>query len=211
MRLVTLKNVLFAAGLSMLITASGASARPRGIPGIEGIPNFARVNETLFRGAEPAEPGIQALKALGVKTVIDLRSGKEVSKQEQDAARLGGIVYTNVPLRGLGRPTEEQVARILNLVDTLPSPVFIHCQHGCDRTGTIVACYRIAREQWTSAEALAEAKRFGMSVFERGMRHYIRAFGRNTRVRSAFMPSLFSQATSPGGAQAITTASFYPQ
>jgi protein tyrosine/serine phosphatase len=63
---------------------------------------------------------------------------------------------------------------VLGLIDTLPKPVFIHCIHGCDRTGTMIACYRIAHDQWSNKAALAEAKRYGLSSLERGMMKYIK-------------------------------------
>jgi protein tyrosine/serine phosphatase len=61
-------------------------------------------------------------------------------------------------------------------MDSLPKPVFIHCQHGCDRTGTIIACYRIKHEQWTRENAWQEAVRYGISRFERGMKSFVKDF-----------------------------------
>jgi protein tyrosine/serine phosphatase len=70
------------------------------------------------------------------------------------------------------------VSTLLTLIETLPAPVFIHCLHGCDRTGTIVACYRIKHHSWSSRTALEEARKYGLSKFERGMRNYILDFGK---------------------------------
>jgi protein tyrosine/serine phosphatase len=89
---------------------------------------------------------------------------------------LNGLVYTNIPMRGLGRPGDDQVIKVLALIETLPSPVFIHCQHGCDRTGTVIACYRIQHDGWLNELALREAETYGISHFERGMRSYILKF-----------------------------------
>jgi len=153
-------------------------AGERGVPGIAGVWNFAKVNEKLFRGAEPSEAGMKSLKQVGAKSIIDLRKPGEVWKGERTAALANGMVYTNVPLRGLGAPADQQVKIVLDLIDALPAPVFVHCEHGCDRTGTIIACYRIARDQWSAASALAEAERYGLSDFERGMKKYIKEFGK---------------------------------
>ena len=52
-------------------------------------------------------------------------------------------------------------------------PVFIHCHHGKDRTGTVVACYRISHDGWTAERAKYEAQRYGPGWVEIGMNHYI--------------------------------------
>jgi len=175
LRKLSLAAVLF------LLAFSHVSADPRGLPGIAGVWNFSKVNDKLFRGAAPTEAGMQSLKETGARSIIDLRKPSEVRQGERIAAQASGMVYTNVPLHGLGAPSDEQVRTVLSLIDTLPSPVFIHCVHGCDRTGTIIACYRIARDQWSAESALAEAKRYGLSDFERGMKKYIRHFGQTPK------------------------------
>ena len=166
--------------LVVLLLAAGnlASARDRGVPPSEGIGNFGKVNDGLYRGAQPDAVGIKNLARLGVKTIINLRITNELWKAEPVEANANGITYTNVPLKGLGRPSDAQVATLLTLMETLPAPVFIHCQFGCDRTGTIVACYRIKHHNWSGKSALEEAKKYGLSKYERGMREYILEFGR---------------------------------
>ncbi|HZV35464.1 MAG TPA: tyrosine-protein phosphatase [Verrucomicrobiae bacterium] len=176
MKLPWTKRLLLASGLVFGLAVCFAG--PRGLPPTEGITNFGRVNEFLFRGAQPDTAAIENLKRLGVKSIINLRVPKEASTNEEAHAHATGIVYTNVPLAGMGRPTDEQVAKILSLIDTLPKPVFVHCKHGCDRTGTVVACYRIAHDHWTTADALNEAGTYGMSGLERGMREYIVNFAK---------------------------------
>jgi protein tyrosine/serine phosphatase len=54
--------------------------------------------------------------------------------------------------------------------------VFVHCRRGKDRTGTVIACYRIQHDGWDNRHALEEAKEHGMSSFERAMRAYILSF-----------------------------------
>lgn len=143
------------------------------------LPNFARVDEHLYRGAQPTEDGLRKLKAMGIKTVINLRDDDERAARERDLVQALGMRYFNVPMKGLSRPTDEQIARVIALIDAPENwPVFIHCKRGADRTGTVIACYRIARQGWKAKEAIAEAKRFGMSFFVFAMRDYIRDYER---------------------------------
>jgi protein tyrosine/serine phosphatase len=64
------------------------------------------------------------------------------------------------------------------MIETLPGPVFIHCQHGCDRTGTVIACYRIKHDKWPTEKAFKEAMLHGFSWLERGMKRSVLAFGK---------------------------------
>ncbi|MBV9294436.1 MAG: dual specificity protein phosphatase family protein, partial [Acidobacteriaceae bacterium] len=67
--------------------------------------------------------------------------------------------------------------RVLSLLLQNDSqPVFVHCRRGKDRTGTVVACYRIQHDRWKNEDAFDEAKKYGMSFAERGMRAYILHF-----------------------------------
>jgi protein tyrosine/serine phosphatase len=169
----------FAIALVALVGVAGVNYRAfadRGVPAQEGVGNFAKVTEKLYRGAQPDADGVRSLSRLGVKTIVNLRMPGDVWAKEEQLARDLGIVYTNVPMAGLGRPADAQVRAVLGLVDSLPGPVFIHCQHGCDRTGTIVACYRIQHDGWSLEKSMDEAVHFGMSWLERGMRKYVADF-----------------------------------
>ena len=161
-----------------LAAGSPAGAWQRGLPPSEGIINFGKVNDSLYRGAQPDAVGIRNLKKLGVKTILNLRMTNEVWKSEEANAHANGLIYTNVPMNGVGRPTPEQVAKALALIETLPSPVFVHCKYGCDRAGTIIACYRIQHYHWSSEAALQEARHYGISMFAWGMKKYIVEFGK---------------------------------
>jgi tyrosine-protein phosphatase SIW14 len=168
-------------GLSLIIGTANNPAFGRGLPAQNSILNFGQVNEGLYRGAQPDEAAIQSLKRLGVKVIIDLRMADDTWKKEAIEAQANGIIYTNVPLRGASRPVEDQVAKALAIIQTAPGPVFVHCQHGCDRTGTVIACYRIQHDGWSGEAALAEARRYGMSKLERGMRAYVVDFSRKPK------------------------------
>ena len=164
--------------LCLLLIVPLSAVAERGLPPQEGIRNFGKISDTLYRGAQPDAIGIRNLARLGIRSIVNLRMTNEVWKAEAALARASGLTYTNVPLKGLGRPTQGQVATLLALMESLPSPVFVHCQHGCDRTGTIIACYRIRWSGWPNEAALEEARKYGLSKLENGMIKYIRDFGK---------------------------------
>jgi len=137
------------------------------------IPNFHRVDEHLFRGAQPAASEFQRLAQLGIKTVLDLREeGHSVS--EQKLVEAAGMRYVSLPMSGVLAPSDQQISHALAVLeDSANGPVFVHCRRGADRTGTVIACYRIAHYGWQNRQALDEAHTFGMSWLERGMRSYV--------------------------------------
>ena len=141
------------------------------------LPHFYQVNKSFYRGAQPTQSGIGLLGSLGVKTIINLRDvGEAIGDEEQWAAK-AGLHYFNLPMKGFGQPPDTLVQKILSLIDDPQNqPVFLHCRRGKDRTGTIVACYRIAHDNWTSRQATKEARGLKMSWFEMGMKRYIRDF-----------------------------------
>lgn len=143
-------------------------------PRVRELPNFQKVNDHLYRGAQPETGGMKKLAALGIKTIVNLRGEDERARAEEKEARAAGLQYFSVAMPGLSRPQEDQVTRVLALIDAPENgPVFIHCKHGADRTGTIVAIYRITRDNWTAERALAEARQYGMSWVQFGMKSYI--------------------------------------
>jgi protein tyrosine/serine phosphatase len=138
-----------------------------------GPPNFGTVSPEFYRGAQPRESDLETLRRLGVRTVINLRETADSWRDEESKIRALGMDYVAVPMHGLSAPTDAQVARVLDLIENGPAPVFVHCEHGSDRTGTIVACYRIKNDGWSAERALVEAKTYGFSVFQIGMRRYV--------------------------------------
>jgi len=150
----------------------------RGLPATNGIRNFGRIDDHLYRGAQPDAEGVARLKELGVAMIINLRAAKKGPDAESAEAQSHSILYTNIPLQGMGRPSLDDMTRIISLIEKSPGPVFVHCEHGCDRTGTVVACYRIKHDGWNAETALTEADHYGMSGLERGMRAFVAGFAR---------------------------------
>jgi tyrosine-protein phosphatase SIW14 len=163
-------KVLAALALSVSLSAWPALAET------PAIPNFHQVNEHVYRGGQPSPEHWQSLAKLGVKTVIDLRREDEHSTAaEAKAVAALGMNYINVPMKGVVAPTNEQIAKVLAALDS-EGPVFVHCKRGADRTGTVIACYRIKHDHWQRPQALQEAKSLGMGMVQLGLKHYIMAF-----------------------------------
>ena len=146
------------------------------------LPRFQQVSETLFRGAQPQAGGVARLHELGINTIINLRGANDRTRAEEAEARALGLNYVNVALPNWGRPEEPRVARILEIIAAPESGrVFVHCKEGVDRTGMIVAIYRMTHDGWNSHQALAEAERSGMRRTQFWMRDYANDYGERVR------------------------------
>jgi tyrosine-protein phosphatase SIW14 len=145
---------------------------------LAGVENFYKVDDQVYRGAQPSSAGFASLAKLGVKTIIDLRQIGEHSQAGEEAiVKALGMQYVSIPLKGMARPDNGVVSQILGLLnDSASAPVFVHCKRGADRTGTIIACYRISHDSWEPKRALSEARDDGMSIFQRSMQKYILHF-----------------------------------
>lgn len=154
-----------------------ASAQPQERSGHKELPNFHQVNSNLYRGAQPKKGDFEEIAKLGIKTVVNLRGKGEGVLQEEQEVRSRGLRYFNVPFGRAGRPRDADIERVLSIINTPEyQPVFVHCKQGADRTGTVIAIYRITHDGWTSKDAKEEANRYGMHLWEVGMKNYIHDF-----------------------------------
>jgi tyrosine-protein phosphatase SIW14 len=148
------------------------------------LPNFSQVNANFYRGGQPSEAGVRELTKKGVKTIIDLRGENEQAKTEETWARGVGIKFINVSLNNWFEPKTEHIERIIKDIDAAENqPVFVHCRRGADRTGTVVAVYRISHDNWTAKQAIREAKQFDFGWWQFWMKDYINDYYRDFKGR----------------------------
>lgn len=147
----------------MLLLAVGgcaATGRPSPTAAERAVPSlgcFSRVDNRLYRGAQPDEDDLRDLAELGIRTIVSLR----VLHDGREQAEGLGLRYHRISMN-IYHPEYEDVLRFLRIVtDPDSAPVFVHCNYGVDRTGFMVAAYRVVVQAWNSKDAIAEMKAQG--------------------------------------------------
>jgi protein tyrosine/serine phosphatase len=146
---------------------------------VAGIPNAGKIDEHLYRGAQPQDGSLTHLRELGITTIVDLRgedsSLRERERREADALE---IRFISIPVGGFSPPAKDQITTFLSLfMGQSPGTVFVHCRRGEDRTGVFIAAYRIVVDNWTADEAIKEMRFFGFNrLWHPSMVSYIRNF-----------------------------------
>jgi protein tyrosine phosphatase (PTP) superfamily phosphohydrolase (DUF442 family) len=139
-----------------------------------GLPNLFRVGPGLYRGAQPKQEGFAELTQLGIRTVVSLRAFHAERKQVQAQ----GLGYERISFK-VWHAEDEDVRRFLDIVtDPSQQPVFVHCQRGADRTGMMIAAYRICVQGWSHTAAIDEMINggFAFSPKWRNLIGWVRAF-----------------------------------
>jgi tyrosine-protein phosphatase SIW14 len=132
---------------------------------IPGVHNAGKVNDHLYRGSQPSLDELSALKKLGVTTVIDLRAEfPQTAEQERKRVEALGMRFERIPIGGFSNPNDSDLLYFFQILRDSPAQtVFVHCEFGRDRTGVMIAAYRIAVEHWSSDQALSEMMQFGFN------------------------------------------------
>jgi protein-tyrosine phosphatase len=158
---------LCVATLSIIFAFATSAARQSPHPGaaekitVPGISNVARVSGTLFRGAQPSPWAFGELKKLGIDVVVDFRDNRQDIEIEKGRVASQGMAFVSIPWNAETNPSRDNViAFFATLRDNPGKEIFVHCQRGADRTGVMIALYRIVNDHWTPNQAVAEMTEF---------------------------------------------------
>lgn len=155
----TMIKKFFSFSLFILIISSPAlaaglnHASDRAIPiQLQGVGNLYRVNNNLYRSGQPTEEGMKNLEKIGIKTIINLRAFHTDTDEIKGTALLNEELSVNA-----WRIKDEDIIHVLRIIEKKENgPFLIHCEHGADRTGVVIAMYRIVKQGWSREEAIEE-------------------------------------------------------
>lgn len=138
-----------------------ANPLPPSGKGPRGIENFGVVAPLIYRGGQPTTEGFRELKTMGVTTVVSFRHEKGENSIERRALGSLGMRFVSLPWSAMELPPDKEVRAFLELLRNNPNEkFFVHCQQGRDRTGTMIAVYRIAVDHWCPESAVAEMRSY---------------------------------------------------
>jgi protein tyrosine/serine phosphatase len=148
---------------------------------IPGLKDLGKINEHLYRGAQPGKKGLKELKEeLGVDTIVDLRGEFKfiLLRSERQHAKALGMEVVSIPGNGWSPPNDKEIAEFFALIQQRPQRhVFVHCWLGGDRVGDFMAAYRIAFDGWTPDQAIHEMHMYHFkSHWHPAMEKYVRKF-----------------------------------
>jgi protein tyrosine/serine phosphatase len=128
---------------------------------LEGVPNLNRVAPNLYRSAQPTAEGFRAAEnSLKLRAVLDLRS----LHSDEDLIKGTQIRVNAVPMNAWSINTDDVIValKVIKAAEA-KGPVLVHCRHGADRTGVVIAMYRIVYQGWTKQQALDEMEHGGFN------------------------------------------------
>lgn len=157
--------------IMLAILANVSSALPAASPNapgavsisLPGVPNLYKVDDHIYRSAQPTPEGMKNIeKRLGIKTVINLRS----YNSNQDEIKGTGLKEIRVKMQAWNPDRQELIRVLRQLRDPENAPYLVHCQHGADRTGMVIAMYRMTVQDWKREDAIEEMRNGGYGFHE---------------------------------------------
>ncbi|CAA9321457.1 MAG: Protein tyrosine phosphatase [uncultured Microvirga sp.] len=120
--------------------------------------NRHRVSAKLWRSAQPAPYQLAWFAREGVRTIINLRGGREHGswQLQKDACDRHGLELVDFVVRSRAAPDRETILDAKRFFETLRYPALLHCKSGADRAGFVAALYLVLHEGQTVSAALRQ-------------------------------------------------------
>lgn len=168
------------------------------------ICNFHKVDQDVYRGARPRRSDAYSrLAELGIRTIVNLEGSKEAAREKAQIDQLNQTLVlrhkpsidfisfpinsiTQIPLTGV---SDQKIGFLFQQIQEAKKPIFIHCEHGKDRTGAVVVLYRIKRKELTFDQAYKEALYYRFNKWlDRGLKSTINRYKNQEKLNSLPAP-----------------------
>ncbi len=121
---------------------------------ISKFKNLYRLNDSLYRSEQPDEKGFKSLDSIGIKSILSLRS------KAVDEKLVGNLPFKLYNVKMSAELfSDEEIIEALKVMRLSPKPLLVHCVHGADRTGVVIAMYRIIYAGWSKQQAINEMRK----------------------------------------------------
>lgn len=120
---------------------------------LPGMDNLYKLSDSVYRSEQPGSNEMKELEKYGIRTVLNLRN----YHSDDDEAEGTRLVLERIPMKA-GKVSYDHILKAMQILRDSPKPVLIHCLHGSDRTGCMVASYRIVFQNWTKEDAIKELR-----------------------------------------------------
>ncbi len=156
------------------------------------VPAFHRVDADVYRGGRPSYRDEVYLKFadLGIRTVVNLEGGDQAKREQEVIERVNtklaeqgkpALTFVSIPINSftgtvVGSPTNANMGVLFHEIAQAPKPIYVHCEHGKDRTGMVVALYRLWRGESDFDDAISEADYYHFSYFNFGLKRTLERY-----------------------------------
>ena len=158
--------------------------------------NFREVAPDIYRSGLISEEATPLLKEVGVKTVLSFDNNLKRARREEEFLKRVGIKFVSMPWSGWDYPKDETIEKAIVLLESSQErPILVHCKQGQERTGVVVACWRIAHQNWPVKEAYREMKSCGFRSGRYGhLKDYVYQYARKHGQQNAEISNQFERA-----------------
>lgn len=133
--------------------------------------NFFKVSDDIYRSEQPDKDAFIELNKMGIRSVLNLRT------TETDDDAIGKLpIKPYLVAMDAGGVSDKDIIAALKVIKSAPKPMLVHCRHGSDRTGVVVAMSRIVFQGWKKEDALNELLNggFGFHTYYKNIPEYIK-------------------------------------